>query len=540
MKKKVIMFSTLLLALVLLATGCVPKYTAPEETNAPVTTPEPLAAQEEIADDGQPFEYRVSRAFADNMVLQRNQYISIYGFSDTVGGVIYADFMGQTRYGQVDESGEWLIQFDAQEASAEPTTLKVYNKSEGPDGGKTFSNILIGDVWIVAGQSNVQVSLGGTLDNNPDFEATISDKDNIRLFTQWFWDCSGTYFAMTEDGSDLAVAGIKYVPIEGKPMQEPPEAATWAIADTETAKEFSAVGYYFAKKVADNTDVPIGMIQMVAGGAAICDFMPYGVYDESKYKHGSSLFNACDIYNCLMAPFAKMRVAGMLWYQGEANEGDYDLYTADLIDFVGMMRDIWGENMPFYGVQITSHNDTNSAWPNIARIRFAQAAALGQIDNYYLVCAMDHGSNALDTDWAHPKNKKHIGDRLAYIALSKIYQPEEYTLEYYGSPAVGKVEVKDGYAYVYFKYVGDGLQTADGGKAVLGFYSQEALQQLEAEIVSKNCVKVILEDRLGNSITGQSFALVYGNNAMADQTSCNLQNSNGIGALAFSFVHKVE
>ncbi len=557
MRKKFSMLFALLLALVLLSTGCVPKYTAPEETNVPVVTPEPLAAQEEIQDDGQPFAYKVSGTITDNMVIQRDQYVNIFGFSDKTGGVIYADFMGQTRYATVDENGEWLIQFDAQPASTEPTTLKVYNKSEGPDGGKTFSNILIGDVWIIAGQSNVQVSLAGTLDNNPDFVSTISDKDNIRLFTQYYWDYF-TFFGYSnkneETGLSLTIEADKsiqkdipdysdaswladWLAIEGKSEYT---RNAWTQATVETAKEFSAVGYYFAKQVADNTDVPIGMIMMTAGGAAICDFMPPQYIDDTKHNHGLSLFEATDIWNSLMAPFQNTKVAGFLWYQGESNEGYYDLYTEDLVDFVGMMRKIWGENMPFYSVQITSHNDTNGTWPNIANLRFAQAASLGLIDNYYLICSMDYGSNALDTDWAHPKNKKHVGDRLAYIALSKIYQPEKYTLENYGSPAVAKVEVKDGYAYVYYKYVGDGLKTCDGSKEVIGFYSKDALSDLKAEIVSKNCVKVILEDRLGNSITGKDFTLVYGNNAMADQSSCNLQNSNGIGALAFSYKYKVE
>ena len=246
------------------------------------------------------------------------------------------------------------------------------------------------------------------------------------------------------------------------------------------------------------------------------------------------------LFNAMLNPLVPYAIKGVIWYQGESNEGYYDLYTEDLVDFVEMMRKIWGENMPFYSVQITSHNDTGGTWPNIARLRHAQTASLDLIDNYYLICSMDYGSNALDTDWAHPKNKKHVGDRLAYIALSKIYQPEKYTLENYGSPAVAKVDVKDGYAYVYFKYVGDGLQTCDGSKEVMGFYSKDALSDLQAEIVSKNCVKVILEDRLGNSITGKDFTFVYGNSAMSDQTSCNLQNSNGIGALAFSYKYKTD
>lgn len=531
MKRKFIILSTLVLALIMLCTSC-GGYTAPAETVAPVITPEPLASQSEPTDDGQPFDYQVSGTFGDNMIIQRNQYVNVYGTSDNVGGIVYADFKGETRWAEVDENGEWLIQFNAQEASKEPVTLTVYNKSQGAENGVTFSDILIGDVWIVAGQSNAQVTLDGTLDNNPEFINTVSEDDNIRIFTQWFWNCVGSYFVEEENA-------VTFKAIEQVPQDNPPEAAEWKIGNQENAKASSAMGYYFAKMVADNTDIPIGIVQVVAGGAALCDFMPPDQYDE-KYYHNSNMFGPTDIYNCLMAPFSKTSIAGMLWYQGESNQSNYETYAEELTAFIGMMRNIFGENMPFYNVQITSHNDSSSMWPNIAEIRYQQAELIGQVDNYYLACTMDYGSNALDNDWAHPKNKKHVGDRLAYIALSQYYGLEEFSLEDYGSPAVAKVEVKSDYALVYYKYVGEGLQTCDGSDQVTGFYSKAAGQTLEAEIVGKNCVKVHLINRAGSSFGDSSFRLVYGTGAMADQTSCNLQNSNGIGALAFAYIQKVD
>lgn len=532
MKRKFIILCTMMLALVMLCTAC-GGYTAPEETVAPIVTPEPLAAQSEPADDGAAFDYKVSGAITNDMVFQRNQYINVYGTSDTAGGIVYADFKGVTRWAKVDENGQWLIQFDAQEASAEPVELVVYNKSQGAEKGVKFTNILIGDVWIVAGQSNAQVALESTLDNNPEFISTVSADDNIRVFTQWYWDYVGTYFVEDE-------TAVYQKAIEQKPLDNPAENTKWQVADQEVAKGFSAVGYYFAKKVSDETDIPIGMIQAPAGGAALHAFIPSDVYNEADHKKGVSIFEPTDVYNCMLAPFAKTSIAGMLWYQGEANESVYYTYSDDLKEFVGMMRDIWGDNMAFYNVQITSHNDTNNAWPNIAEIRYEQAELIGEVDNYYLVCTMDYGSNALDSDWAHPRNKKHIGDRLAYVALSQYYGSEEFKLKDYGSPTVAKVEIKGSEALVYFKYVGDGLQTSNGSDTVSGFYSQSAGQYLEAEIAGKNCVKVKLLDRAGNSITGESFRLVYGTGAMADQSTCNLQNSNGIGALSFAYTHVVE
>lgn len=533
MRKRIAILSALMLAIILLVTGCAGSYTTePKPTQAPLVSPENLPAQDPVDDDGQPFEYTVCGAINSDMVFQRNKYINVYGTGEP-GKLVYAEFGGDTRYAECDEMGHWLIQFNPQEANKEGQDLYVYTKAEGKDGGKKFTNILIGDVWIVSGQSNVQVSLEGTLDNNPSFESTISEDDNIRLYNQFFWDASH-YWEMDENDNQIRIE-----PHEEHRYDAAPNTKWWTNS-VETAKAFSAVGYYFAKQLADNTDVPIGMIQCVAGGAAIRDFMPPEYYDDKTMDHGLSLFKATDIWNSLMAPFANTNIRGFLWYQGEANESAYDSYTDDLVSFVDMMRKEWGEDLPFYSVQITSHNDQNASWPNIADIRYAQWKALEKIDNYFIVCGMDYGSNALDTDWAHPKNKKHIGDRLAYLALSRIYDPEKFPIDYYGSPVMAKVEVKSGYAYVYFDYVGDGLQTSNGGKDVVGFYSKNAGKLLDAKIVSKNCVKVILEDRAGNSITNQTFSFVYGGFAMADQEKCNLQNSNGIGACAFSYRHKIE
>ncbi len=533
MKKKFIVLSALILATVMLCTSCglLDMIGIGGKSGG---RPEKLPAQSEPNDDGSAFTYEVSGTITDHMVFQRDQYINVYGTSSKVGGIVYADFKGETRWAQVDETGHWHIQFNPQDASSEPTELVVYNKAQGAAGGTKFTDILIGDVWMIAGQSNAQVALESTLENNPDFINTVSAEDNIRLFTQWYWDYMGTYFV---DDETL----VYQKAIEKKEMENPPASVKWQIADADAAKGFSAVGYYFAKKVADETDVPIGMIQAPAGGAGLHAFIPMDKFEESKHVKGLSIFEGSDCYNSLMAPFAKTSIAGMLWYQGEANESAFDSYSEDLKEFIGFMREIWGENMPFYNVQITSHaSPADSQWPNIQEIRYEQAELVGEVENYYLVSSMDYGSNALDTDWAHPRNKKPIGDRLGYVALSEHYGIRKFSLKNYGSPIVSKVVIKNGEAKVYFDNVGKGLQTCDGSDTVTGFYSKSAGQYLEGKIVGKNCVKVKLIDRAGYSITNESFRLVYGPMAMSDQATCNLQNSNGIGACAFAYTHIVE
>ena len=373
-----------------------------------------------------------------------------------------------------------------------------------------FEDIYVGDVWLLAGQSNMQ-----GVGRFRDYDLAYKGENDIRAFymdNKWRKAHHPLHAAWLEKGSIHMEDNFESVP-EGRYTGVGP-------------------GLMFAQCMKEKTGVPQGLICSAYGGAGFAYWAPEVENTNPEMS----------LYLAMKKRFAAngKHVAGMLWYQGEANESVYYTYSDDLKEFVGMMRDIWGDNMAFYNVQITSHNDTNNAWPNIAEIRYEQAELIGEVDNYYLVCTMDYGSNALDSDWAHPRNKKHIGDRLAYVALSQYYGSEEFKLKDYGSPTVAKVEIKGSEALVYFKYVGDGLQTSNGSDTVSGFYSQSAGQYLEAEIAGKNCVKVKLLDRAGNSITGESFRLVYGTGAMADQSTCNLQNSNGIGALSFAYTHVVE
>lgn len=487
-------------------------------------TPKALAPQSTSTDDGQAFDYKVSTTITDNMILQRNQYLNIFGTAEKTGGIIYVELMGETRYAVVDSNGEWCVQMSAHPASTVPVELNVYTKAQGPENGRIFRNILFGDVWLVAGQSNAQVTLEPTLIYNPFFVDEINPNDNIRLFNQWFWDC--TNYWEEDFPTDFNRKYITKSP--AIPQKDVPDGHIWQVNTVDNALGFSAIGYYFAKQIADHTDVPIGLIQMCAGGAALCDFMPPDQYDSRKHNIGESQFYHSDIYNSLMAPFSKTQVTGMLWYQGESDMCDYDQYADNLKDFVDMMRDIYGKKMEFYSVQLTSHNDVNHVWPELADMRFVQFDAIKLIDNYNLVCSMDYGWTVWDDDFAHPKYKKYIGDRLAYVALAKIYDYRHYSLNQYGSPYMYLATVKDGYAYFYFNNVGTGLMGVDNNPNILGFTNYETGAMLSATLESKNCVKV----RVGRN---KNMTVAYGNSSMANVATCNLCNSNGIGAVAFKY-----
>ena len=144
-----------LTASILAGAGCVKNG----EEKLPRTNiaPPALTAQPEIDDAGAEVIYSVNRTLSSDMVVQRNAYFNVFGTSESVGGVIYGEFMGEKRYATVGDDGRWLMQFSSHEATAEPQTLKIY-----PKNGKTteFSDILVGDVWVVSGQSNAELTLG--------------------------------------------------------------------------------------------------------------------------------------------------------------------------------------------------------------------------------------------------------------------------------------------------------------------------------------------------------------------------------------------
>lgn len=480
--------------------------------------PKALEPQPEIEDEGKAFSYTLSSTFSSHMVIQRYEYITVYGTGSQSGGVIYVKLGDEIRYGVVDNNGNWSVTLNGRKENTTGQTMKVYTKAQGENGGIILSDILIGDVWIIAGQSNAQLSLNSTIVNNQSFVNKISESDNIRLFTQWFWNCTN-YF-----DEDFPQKNGVYTVSDPEPQTETAPGTKWLVANKDNALGFSAVGYYFAKRVSDFTDVPIGMIQCVAGGADLCDFMPPDKYDSSMHTKGNSQFSACDIYNCLISPFAKTEIKGMLFYQGEGNESAYSAYAEDLADFIGMMRDIYGSDMPFYNVQLPSHN-TGSYWPGLANVRFAQFDVLNMVDNYYLVSTIDKAISSYDTDWAHPTNKKFIGDRLANIALAKIYAYKDFPINYYSSPEFTKVTVKDQYAYIYFANYGDGLKATSSGK-VYGFTDYNTGASLSATIEGANCVKVKISSRVTK--------IAYGNSAMATSATCNLKNSNNLPALAFT------
>lgn len=492
----------LLLLSVMLIAGC---FAGCEEKEP---TPPALTPQPEISDSGETVTYKVSGALSSNMVLQQNQYIHIWGTSPDTGAYLYGEFMGETRYAQVDDQGKWELMFSAHAYTTEAQTMKIYPKN----GQVTeFTDILIGDVWVVSGQSNAELHMDVTLSYNPEFAEEISEKDNIRIYYQGLEDVYANMDKCAVPQEDVLN-----------------EDYCWEKASYDVVMKTSAIGYYFAKEVSKHTDIPLGIVMMAAGGYPLKQFMPAELIVQVGLPYGS------DIYNAMMHPFAKMPIRGMLFYQGENDNWEPEGYADYLAAFVKYMRQLYGYDFPFYNVQLSSHaGSIVNDWPGLYTIRCEQERAASLIDNSYLAASYDVGVlSDSEPEMAHPYNKKPVGDRLAYLALSEIYAKGSYDIDDWACPVPDEVKWSDDKAVITFKYVGKGLQIKNG-RELLGFSlldeDNEIICSVRAEITDDDEVTVTIPEKRA----GKFAAIGYACEAVAAPLTNNLANSNDLPAVAF-------
>lgn len=478
-----------------------------EPTALPNLTPQP-----DVSDSGELIEYTISRSISSNMVVQRNAYFNVFGWSENIGGIIYAEFMGEKRYGVIDDNGEWLIQFSPHEATTTAQTIKIY-----PQNGNVteFDNILVGDVWVVSGQSNAELTMASAITKTPDYKKEISKDDLIRIFTQ----------------SRAGVLSLQNKIDISKPQADViTKSWKWQVTTSGSVNQFSALGYYFAKELSKIVDdVPVGIIMAAAGGATLHELMPVELAVECGFSKGPTVPNG-GFYNTLLHPFTNNTITGMIFYQGESEAGgnQYFKYANNLKLTVEAYRRAWNTNFAFINVQLSTHRgDSFSHWPQLMNIRSAQYDAYKMIDNSYIVTSMDQDYKKGEPDWAHPYYKLELGRRAATIAASVIYK--KLDAEYAFCPEPYNVTWEETSVLVDFKYVGDGLKILDGDK-LLGFqvYDEYGLTYCDAEIIDKDTVKITADD----TIIGIAYGMTH--NAAIDQA--NLGNSIGYTLPAFEIM----
>ncbi|TWI69520.1 sialate O-acetylesterase [Pseudoduganella lurida] len=346
----------------------------------------------------------------------------------------------QTRAGA---DGRWRTVLDLRDAPR-AGTLEV----RGATNTVTAGDVLLGDVWLASGQSNMQKPLGERKGERPTFDApaeiAAAEAPDLRLFKVQ----RGKASAPQED-------------VAGQWVRCSPESIE--------SSQFSAVGYFFGRRLQRELGVPLGLIDSSVGGTRIELWTPASALSQA----GRAEMDSSALYNAMVAGLAPFALKGMLWYQGESNvlvTDDGATYTAKMAALVGAWRTAFGtqfpRQLPFYYVQIAPHlyhvlrhHQVLDA-EAVPRLQEAQSAAL-RIPGTGMVVTTDLVDDLTDL---HPRDKKSVGYRLANLALNETYGRKD--IEAYG-PVYRSLQVRDGRAVVTFDH-GAGLFSANG-KALTWF-----------------------------------------------------------------------
>lgn len=340
-----------------------------------------------------------SKQFSDNMVLQREMHVPVWGWSrpDTEVSVVFA---GQTKSTKADASGRWRVDLDPLKASTENRDLTI----RSADGQLVIKNVLVGEVWLASGQSNME----WTLKQFPDKGAALPEGDRslIRMIT------------------------VKQV-VSATP-QDKLEGA-WISLASESWMDCSATASYFAANLLKELGVPVGIISASWGGALIEPWMPRTSFDrleggkkdivldltqeqmDELVKKPWSLKAPAVMYNTMIHPCVGVAMRGVIWYQGESNVGD-DWYASKMTSMIAAWREAWGiGDFPFYFVQLAPHGPYGGE--RLGRMWEAQLNTARTVPNSGMACIADFPQ----LKNIHPNNKPDAGKRLALWALAKNY-----------------------------------------------------------------------------------------------------------------------
>ena len=346
--------------------------------------------------------FKVAGIFSSHMVLQREKPIKVWGFSDTPGSRIAGSFMGETVTAVVDDNHRWNLTFSSHLYECDPQIMVI---SDDRDHAVTFEDILIGDVWLIGGQSNAELNLNPCMALTPSID--FYEGDNFRLFAQ--------------------TQAYPYTHQELCTTPQPdiinPDWC-WKRPDEAASRSFSAMGWYFAHEVTKHIGIPLGMVMMAAGGACIRELLPIELAHGEGYTYGANVQEG-GYFNTLINPILGLPCKAMLFFQGESEGGSRELaekYAYELALLVADERARFGQDFPFYNVQLSDYRDEGGQffpWHDIIRIQ--QHKALALIPNSTLTVDMDLGAPEGWPDWAHSPRKLELGERLALLALAKEY-----------------------------------------------------------------------------------------------------------------------
>ncbi len=379
--------------------------------------------------------------FSDNMVLQQKSEVKIWGTDNPNTLISVKASWGQVAQVTSDSKGDWNVSIATPSASRDQQ-LVISGSSK-----KTINNINLGEVWLCSGQSNMEMPVKG-LKNQPiagSLEAILNSTNNeISLF-------------QVEKKASL----IPLTDVNGN----------WQKAAPESVSNFSAACYFFGKKLHDVVNVPIGLIATSWGASSAEAWTPKTSLQKLKDVPLATEISkkrpqqtATALYNGMLHPFIGYKVKGFVWYQGESNRTRAEQYKTRFSAMISSWRDAWQDStLPFYFTQIAPYSynkKTNTANVNSAYLREAQLYTMANVENTGMAVTLDIG----DCDRIHPKDKREVGERLAYWALAKDYNVPAIS---FSGPVYDSMTVKGNKVEINFSHAELGLDSM--AKHIPGF-----------------------------------------------------------------------
>jgi sialate O-acetylesterase len=471
---------------------------------------------------------KCASVFTDHMVLQRDMPVPVWGTADA-GEQVTVKAAGQSKTATADDKGKWSVKLDALQVGG-PIAVEVAGKN-----AVKFDDVLVGDVWVCSGQSNMSFALQRS--DKATEEIAAADHPKIRLFS-----------------------------VAKKPSAQPLDSVkgSWEVCAPKTAADFTAVGYFFGRDLQKDLDIPIGLIHTSWGGTvaeawtdsatlkADKDFTPILERGEQypagypkameQYEEKVKAFQAKHpgeklpaalrkpqapdenpnlpsvLYNGMVAPLEPFAIKGVIWYQGESNASRAWQYRKLLPAMIQDWRSTWGEgDFPFLVVQLANFGkdkpDGTSEW---AELREAQALTARTAPHCGMAVTIDIGNPGN----IHPTDKQDVGKRLALQAEKLVYGRD--VLE--AGPTYQSMSVDGPAIRVKFDHVGGGL-LAKGEK--LDGFSIAGEDQKFAPADAKIDGDFVV---VSSASVAKPVAVRYG---WANSPTCTLFNKEGLPAAPF-------
>ena len=372
----------------------------------------------------------------DNMILQQQTEVKLWGKAPPKAEVrVTPSWNGKIATCRADKDGNWLLTVSTPKAGYTPYEITF------DDGEKTsVKNVLIGEVWLASGQSNMEMPLRGfggcCIMNGADDIIAASDNKGVRMFTV---PKDQSYEPKTE--------------CEG----------SWNVATIETAPNFSATAYHFATSLSRALQIPVGIINSSYGGATVegwisrklLETYPDVSLNPDSVERLHPMHRPLLMYNAMLKPLQNYTIKGFIWYQGESNVGRHDTYAQRLADMVQLWRNDWGlGELPFYFVEIAPYA-YDDAWDGTAGayLREAQFKAQSLIPNSAMI-STNNLVEPYEVFNIHPRNKTMVGHRLSYLALNLTYGRKQI---HCFSPQYKSWTVKGKEAWVSFDHLEMGI-----------------------------------------------------------------------------------